>query len=277
MTGSTSISPRPLCPLKQCGRATTDPGDKKIRARAMEPRKRARDDHVDGAGGGDAEQLPTTTDWEHKAKQALADLVVARDALAKLKSMLSSRIRMDSFGEKLHRAQQEGEELRRQLAARDARVDALGAELAARDLALRPARVVAVLQSAGVGAEVAAAASALLLGPPRVALLFPDDEREHDAAERRVYAHARVRPAPVVRVVGADAVHVDSPCVRVVALLGGVDAPELVSGTLLVPVLDGVAKFGDIKVWSIAFFFLESQGRLTGCTVRQDLCGTWRP
>lgn len=40
-------------------------------------------------------------DWESQAKQALSDLVVARDTLSKLKAMLSSQIRMDSVAEKL--------------------------------------------------------------------------------------------------------------------------------------------------------------------------------
>lgn len=47
------------------------------------------------------EASTVAVDWEAQAKQALSDLVVARDALQKLKAMLSSQIRMDSVSEKL--------------------------------------------------------------------------------------------------------------------------------------------------------------------------------
>ncbi len=164
-----------------------------------------------------------------REQQLLADLVLARDALEKMKQVLSSRIRYDtsttlsSKSDEVKRLEKENGRLRQALAVARNQHDQTQRWMA---------RFEAVLVSEGMPAEQAKRVAARAKEPPSLRLTLEECE---EAGEREAVKGVRVRPAPIVKLGGSDAVG-DGFAIMARASVGSNEIEGALGGDVLVSV-----------------------------------------
>ena len=172
---------------------------------------------------------PGLDDATPRERQLLGDLVLARDALEKMKQVLSSRIRYDtsttlsSKSDDIRRLEKENQQLRRALAV---------ARNQHEQTQRWTARLETVLQSEGLPLEQAQRVAARAREPPALTLTVEEGEV---AGERETVKGVRVRPPVVVRLGGSDA-RGGSFAVLARACVGRTAVEGALGGTVLVPV-----------------------------------------
>ncbi len=199
-------------------------------------------------------------DWESVARAAQADLVNAREALTKVKAMLSAKLRMDIENERLQRSEAEVAALRGTLLQRQTDLEAAHTALAARDFVLQRQRLDALAERAGLSREQSAAFMDALFAPPIAELWF---ETALDttttvttttpttaASTGGFFTRSRL-PSLRVHVRGADVEQLRwrKLSVRVSAVLASQQCvPGAIEGTLVVPLdATGGAAFHNVR------------------------------